>query len=114
MAKEEMAGADQSVYVTLLDRTTRNGDRLRIECDPYEPENARSYRVHFLQRGGERALAMLVQRADQYIDSHRRPHREIVFDETLGHRVDIEVLTMQAKYYHHGATYELVEKQSSA
>lgn len=100
----------QKPLCTLLDRMTRDGDQLRIECNPYEPENARDYRVHFLQNGGSPTLFMLVRRAKFYVDTQRRPHRAVIFDDEANHSVDIDILTMQATYHSNDERRELIEK----
>lgn len=87
---EQTAVEPEVKWQTMLDHETRDGDRFTVVADALHSFDPSAYRVNFVERGGERALGMLVQKAGWYDDSNMRWHREIVFGKDHGLYCDVQ------------------------
>ena len=104
---------ENECWRTVLDHTTRGGDHVLVHCDAYRRDEPSAYRVHFTERGGEQALALLVQKAGEFYDFSHRLYREIVFDQVADHCITGDVQRQEYLYHHDGIIEPLFPRETT-
>lgn len=87
---ERIVSGTEEKWHRMVDHVTADGDRFTVAVEPARSFDPTAYRVNFIERDGNRALGMLVQKAGWYDDWEMRWHREIVFGKHHGLYCDVQ------------------------